>query len=69
MDHSYEELRNAALEVLSGRVRTFYPPNQYRHLQNSISDVLQSRGRSDPIYNTKLSAADSDLFLELFWDL
>jgi len=69
MDHSYEELRSAALDVLAGRVRTFYPPNQYRHLQNGISDVLQSWGRPDPIYNTKLSSHDSELFLELFWDL
>lgn len=69
MDHSYEELRNAALDILAGRERTYYPANQYQHLKIGISDVLQSRERGGRIVNTQLSSRDSELFLELFWDL
>ena len=69
MDHSYEELRNAALDILAGRWRATYEPNQFSHLQKEVSDLLQTRERGGRIVNTRLSESDSDLFLELFWDL
>lgn len=69
MDHSYEELRSAVFDILAGRWRATYKPNQFSHLKNEVSDLLQTRERGGRIVNTKLSANDSDLFLELFWDL
>jgi hypothetical protein len=69
MDHSYEELRSVALDILAGRERGYYDPNQYEHFKNGISDVLETRARGGRIVNTQLSPHDSEIFLELFWDL
>jgi hypothetical protein len=69
MDHSYEELRSAVLDILAGREHTTYDANQYEHLKIGVSDVLQSRKRGGRMSNSQLSPHDSELFLELFWDL
>jgi hypothetical protein len=69
MDHSYEEIRDAALDILAGRERGTYDPNQYVHLQRGVAEVLESRERNTIVSNAKLSAPDSEIFLELFWDL
>jgi len=69
MDHSYEELRRAVFDILAGRWRWTYEPNQFVHLKKEVSDLLQTRERNGRIINTALSDNDSDLFLELFWDL
>ena len=74
MDHSYEEIRNAALDILADREKTIYPPDQYNSLETGIAEVFARReakpdqevSRHD---RPRLSAADSELFLEVFWNL
>ncbi|MEX1231422.1 MAG: hypothetical protein WEB58_14340 [Planctomycetaceae bacterium] len=75
MTHSYEELRDAALDVLAGREKTNYPPSQYEHLISGVAEVFIRRGDaqeptggrtfSDP----KLPPPEREIFLEVFWDL
>jgi hypothetical protein len=69
MDHSYEELRDVALDILAGRERGSFGSDQYQHLKIGIAEVLESRSRNQRVFNAKLSSHDSELFLELFWDL
>jgi hypothetical protein len=69
MEHSYEELRSVALDILAKREKATWEPNQYEHLKNSISDILETRNRGQRMVNSSLSPHDSELFLELFWDL
>lgn len=69
MDHSYEELRSATLDILSGREPAYsQDSSQYSQLQNAVSDLLVSRASGTRTVNTRLSPLDSQLFLELFWD-
>lgn len=74
MSHSYEELRNAAFDVLAGRVQTQYGVNQYNNFQISVAEALEKQGKQshpDSIYSRRatLDPADADTFLELFWNL
>ncbi|HEY6803735.1 MAG TPA: hypothetical protein VI306_09165 [Pyrinomonadaceae bacterium] len=69
MEHSYEELRSVALDILAGREQVYYEPSQYEHLKSGIADVLASRQRGQRMVNSQLSNHDGQLFLELFWDL
>jgi len=69
MDHSYEELRSVALDILAGREKGTWEASQYENLRKSISDALETRSRGQQTVNSSLSAHDSELFLELFWDL
>lgn len=74
MDHSYEEIRGAALDVLAGRERSQSQPSQYGDLATEVAEVFACRENPDqyerqprrPFY---LSPADCELFLEVFWDL
>ncbi len=76
MDHSYEEIRSAALDLLSGRERSAYELSQYQNFQISMADIFgrresapQQRYPYTPLTNPGLSAADRDTFLEVFWGL
>ena len=77
MPHSYEELRLAAFDVLSGRVSTGYDPSQYRHLVIGVAKALEDRVKpSDSAHYSRVSSddprlesEDADMFLEIFWDL
>jgi len=75
MAHSYEELRIAAFDVLSGRTKTSYSPNQYQHLKIGVGQALQERGlapaRPPGLYaaDSALDPEDANIFVELFWDL
>lgn len=73
MPHSYEEIRSAALNILAGREKTTYDPIQYEHLRLGIGEVFARReGRIQPGHfgaTYPLDRNDSDLFLEVFWDL
>lgn len=74
MDHSYEEIRAAALDVLSGREKGPYEPSQYEHISINVAEVfakrehvgVQPHGSRRPY---TLSPTDRELFLEVFWDL
>jgi len=72
MDHSYEEIRNIALEVISEKEKVKFPVNQYQHLLIGIAEVFGRReNASEYEYHGefRLSTSDSELFMEVFWDL
>ena len=75
MNHSYEEIRSAALDILAGReTQPPYEPNQYEHLSIAVAEVFARREkRAEDLQGSKhalrLEAADADLFLEVFWEL
>jgi hypothetical protein len=72
MDHSYEEIRRAALDILSGRESSSYTPNQFVHFRIGVAEVIQKRDSvtPDPCQReAQLSQNDRDLFQEVFWDL
>lgn len=71
MDHSYEEIRKAAIDILAGRESVTYTPNQFVHLRIGVAEILQKRdGTSPDPYQreAQLSRDDKDLFQEVFWD-
>lgn len=70
MDHSYEEIRKATIDILSGRERSSFQPNQFVHLRIGVAEVIQKRDGTPPSQGTAhLSQNDQDLFQEVFWDL
>lgn len=78
MDHSFEEIRSAALDLLAGRERTSYELTQYQYLQTAVAEVFarregqpQDRGyHGQGVFGpATLSSNDPELFLEVFWAL
>lgn len=75
MAHSPEEIRAAALDVLSGRVPCGYALNEYPHLKIGVGKALRERDGLPPAPPTSypadsaLEGEDADTFLEVFWDL
>ena len=72
MDHSYEEIRNAVIDIIAGREKVSLTPDQFSHLQSGVAEVLQRReGRlvQDRHQQAQLSALDRELSREVFWDL
>lgn len=71
MDHSYEEIRKAAIDILAGRENVTYTPDQFANLRADVAEILQKRdGTSPDLYQreAQLSRDDKDLFQEVFWD-
>lgn len=75
MDHSYEEIRAAALDVLAGRAKVpLGQPKAYSAFSTAVAEAFALReaggaaghGSRSP---QRLSTADGDLFLEVFWEL
>jgi len=73
MPHSHEEIRSIALDILAKRESVSYDPNQYENLKLGIGEVFARReGRIHPGHHGAphpLDRADSEIFLEVFWDL
>jgi len=73
MPHSHEEIRAVALDILSGRESVQYEASQYEHLRLGIGEVFARReGKIQPGHfgaKCLLDRADSEVFLEVFWDL
>jgi len=73
MIHSYEELRAAALDILSEREQVGYSPDNYENLSLGLGEIFARReGRIQPGHHGAtyhLDREDKELFLELFWDL
>ena len=72
MDHSYEEVRSVALDILTGREKTAYEATQFEHMLIGVGEVLERRegsAKPDRHHRPNLSAADRELFREVFWDL
>ena len=70
MDHSYEEIREIAIALLSGREHPAIHLTQYEHFKLSVTEVIRKREESqfESRYYS-LSEKDRDLCLEIFWDL
>lgn len=70
-NHSYEELRAVALELLAGRQQPG-AGQQYEQFKRALDEALsrlEHRTPSSSMSSTSLSSHDSELFMELFWDL
>jgi len=73
-DHSYEEIRSIAIDILAGKEQVHYTPNQYVHLSIGVAEIIQKR---DPCLGSReisgrdprLSTNDDLLLQEVFWDL
>jgi len=44
MNHSYEEIRDIILDLLSGREKAGYEVGQYEHLAIGVAEVFKRRG-------------------------
>ena len=70
MSQSFEEIRSVALDVLAGREQAFHNPTQYETLKLAIAEVFDRReGRPRGPRPQELDLVDSNIFLEVFWDL
>lgn len=72
MDHSYEEIRDVALDLLSGREKAVYETTQYESLMLSVAAVFTLRSGASqtwPDRSPQLSILDREKFLEVFWGL
>ena len=77
VNHSFEEIRAACLDLLSGRERGAYDLTQYQNLLIGVAQVFERReggqgGRAyqgGGTFGPSLSAEDRELFLEVFWTL
>ena len=74
-DHTYEEIRKVAIELLAGREPHRYNLDQYVHFRLSVAEVINRResaamGNPPPQNGTpRQSEHDADIFQEVFWDL
>ncbi|MBC2733610.1 MAG: hypothetical protein HF981_04570 [Desulfobacteraceae bacterium] len=72
-DHTYEEIRAAALDILAGRERASFAHSQYVELALCTAEVLSRRdGHTISIGapgGYELRGQESERFRELFWDL
>ncbi len=77
MDHSFEEIRSAALDLLAGREPGPYDLTQYQNLLVAVAQVFERREGGPPnrgyqgggVFGPSLSSNDRELFLEVFWAL
>lgn len=72
MDHSYEEIRSVALDILAEREKVSISPSQFSDLAVGIAEVFEHRGEhaDSTIYGRPdLSRKDREIFREVFWDL
>jgi len=73
MEHSYEEIRSVALDILAKREKVGWEPSQYQHLSMGIAEVFVRRsGQSEPFQlgrEYRLSSEDREIYREVFWDL
>ena len=72
MNHSYEELRDVILDLLSGREKSGYGLNQYEHLATGVAEVFKRRGdgqQATTYGNPQLDVEEKELTREIFWDL
>ena len=75
MSHSYEEIRSATFEVLSGRASTSYLLDQYSHLKIEVGKALDEYDKLPPKQpcsypaDSALTKEDAETLREVFWDL
>jgi hypothetical protein len=74
MDHTYEEIRNVVIDIVAGREKVNYSPDQYAHLLTGVAEVFHRRDGTNPTpsmfsHEPHLSGNDAELAREVFWDL
>ena len=72
LEHSYEEIRNVVLDILSGREdATRYEVDQFEHLHIAVAAAFCKRDGNEWVTGPSPSLATDDLELlrEVFWDL
>lgn len=75
MSHSYEEIRSATFEVLSGRAGAIHSLDQYWHLKIEVGKVLDKYDNLPPKpassypADSAITEADAEILREVFWDL
>jgi len=70
MEHSYEEIRKAALALLAGHEEGQYNNDQYTNFRNNVADVLKKWDESVTGQRSfSFSKEDDLLFQEVFWEL
>lgn len=74
--HSYEEIRDAAIDILLGRDRVEWKPEQYSNLVTGVAEVLERRSRPEgtrsPYGSAEqipLAPQDQEFVRDVFWDL
>ena len=74
MGHTYEEIRNVVIDILIGREKVNYSPDQYEHLligllkyfnEEKAYRILLRCFETEP----RPSSEDAELAREIFWDL
>lgn len=75
-EHSYEEIRAVAIDLLAERASGEYGNNQFTSFKANIASVLAARGQGDGQSRSswgaehgELSYQDDQLADEVFWDL
>jgi hypothetical protein len=78
VNHSYEEIRSAAVDIIAGREKCNWEADQYGNLALDIAEVFLRRelGAAEALTlmrqsrgTPRLSQPDGGLYLEVFWDL
>jgi len=73
VDHSYEEIRNVALDILAGREHSLDSIIQYESLAVAVAEVFEQRGDSVKARThsdrVDLSRSEREIFREVFWEL
>jgi hypothetical protein len=72
MNHSYEEIRDIVLDLLSGREKAQYELSQFEHLACGVAEVFQRRENEQQprtYGEPQLTVSDKELVRDVFWDL
>lgn len=73
--HSYEEIRETVVDILTGRTHVAYPPTQWGNLTTDVAEVFSRHDRltSPPAQfsygQQNLHPNDAELVRDVFWDL
>jgi len=67
--HSYEEIRDAVVDILLGREPVDFEPRQWEHLKLGVAQVFNRRDGRPPIHGAGLVGEEAELARDVFWDL
>jgi hypothetical protein len=71
--HTYEEIREVAVDILLRRVSVSFEPNQWRNLVTGVAEVFARRrnpaGPQMHASSQSLHPFDAELVRDVFWDL
>lgn len=71
--HTYEELREVVIDLLLGREKADYEPNQWAHVTDGVAKILALRKgaarEAEEYRRARLHPFDAELVRDIFWDL